>query len=318
MSKAAREAKVTEKLLAGIWSHQLLKEDDLLTAEGRRLQVIHPGRLNNDSGPDFLDAVLLIDGVGMLRGDVELHVRATDWRSHGHHRDRNYDGVILHVVMQEDARPPAGILRSGRGVEVLPLHRCLGESIHELQSMVQQEALLVQPCAGALEILGEETAVRTLKEAGEKRFLLKAEQFESELAAGEQEQVLYEGFMSALGYTKNKEPFRELAQRLPLASIQQGVQDVRAQDRLILIQSLLLGVAGMLPGQRQIAAREKWEQALEHIWEQFGAGTAMAIGQWGFFRVRPENHPVRRVWSQFFVSRKLRRRFLQRNAQVSA
>ena len=230
--------------------------------------MIHPGRLNNDSGPDFLDAVLVIDGVGMLRGDVELHVRVKDWRSHGHHRDRNYDGVILHVVMQEDAHAPAGILRNGREVEVLPLHRCLEKSIHELQAMVQQKALLVQPCAGALEILDEENMVRTLEGAGEKRFLLKAKQFESELASGEQEQVLYEGFMGALGYTKNKEPFRELAQRLPLSSIQQGAQDVRAQDRLILIQSLLLGVAGMLPGQRQIAAREKWEQALEHIWEQ--------------------------------------------------
>ena len=293
MSKVAEEAKVTEKLLTHIWSRQLLKKDNLLTAEGKKLQVIYPGRPNNDSGPDFLDAVLVIDGVGMLQGDIELHVRARDWQSHGHHQDRNYDGVILHAVMWEDAHRPAGILRNGRGVEVLPMHRCLGRPVHELQELMQQETLLVQPCARSLEILGDEMGI--LEEAGEKRFLSKAEQFESELAAGEQAQVLYEGFMGALGYTKNKKPFRELGRILPLSSIEHEAGRVKSQDRPILIQSLLLGTAGMLPGQRQIAATEKWVQVLEDTWQQFGAGTSMAIGQWSFFRTRPENHPVRRA-----------------------
>lgn len=295
MNRTQDGVKITERLLSEIWSCQLLKHDDLLTAEGRKLWVIHPGMRNSDSGPDFLDAVLFIDGIGMLRGDVELHVEARDWRAHGHHRDRNYDGVILHVVMWEGACSPIGFLRSGRRIDILPLHCCLKKPVQEMQVTMQQTAFLARPCASALEILGEETLASVFDEAGERRFIIKAERFETELAIREPREVLYEGFMVALGYTKNKESFREFARRLPLSSVEMLARETNAQGRLLLIQALLLGAAGMLPGQRHMPMSDVWEEALEHSWPQIAGGQGMTINQWRLFRVRPENHPVRRL-----------------------
>ena len=140
----AVDEKVSERMLTEIWRRQLVDQKNLLTSEGRKVQVISPGRRNNDRGPDFLDAAVAVEGVGMLRGDVELHVRARDWWAHGHHRDRNYDGVVLHVVMWEGDCPSSRLLRSGKGVQILPLQGCLGEPLKERP---------VHPCAGAVGIL---------------------------------------------------------------------------------------------------------------------------------------------------------------------
>jgi hypothetical protein len=288
------QGRVTEKVLVEVWHRQLLNKRAMTTTEGRRLRVIHPGRRNTDSGPDFLDATLAVEGVGLLQGDVEIHVRAEDWRAHGHHRDRNYDGVILHVVMWEGNCSQAGLLRSGRRVEVLPLHQCVATPMRKARRDLQQPGPFAESCARAPEAPAEERVWEILEEAGDARFHLKAQGFEGQMANRAPEEILYEGVMVALGYTKNKAPFRELARRLPLSSLRLAVREVAPKARLQLIQASLLGAAGMLPGQRHMLIRDPWEEALQQAWGQVGT-EAMTIGQWAFFRVRLENTPVRRV-----------------------
>ncbi|MEP7220096.1 MAG: DUF2851 family protein, partial [Bacteroidota bacterium] len=52
------------------------------------------------AGPDFNGAVLLIGG-RMQIGDVEMHLRESDWFSHRHQLDAAYDSVILHLIAVE-------------------------------------------------------------------------------------------------------------------------------------------------------------------------------------------------------------------------
>ena len=66
-----------------VWQHRLWRQNDMRTVDGRRLQVIDPGRLNNDAGPDFFNAKISIDG-RIWAGNVEIHFRASDWHRHGH------------------------------------------------------------------------------------------------------------------------------------------------------------------------------------------------------------------------------------------
>src|SRR5436189_5014974 len=92
---------MTEKLLQYLWQFQYYNRSQLQTTTGETVQVLFPGRLNHNQGPDFLDAKIKI-GATLLVGSVELHLKTSDWMRHGHQQDKNYNNVILHVVLQHD------------------------------------------------------------------------------------------------------------------------------------------------------------------------------------------------------------------------
>ncbi len=92
---------MTERLLQYIWQFQYFNYSDLHTEEGEPLQIIHPGSLNNNQGPDFSDAKIKINTTTWA-GSIELHINTSDWKNHKHSSDKNYKNVILHVVWQHD------------------------------------------------------------------------------------------------------------------------------------------------------------------------------------------------------------------------
>src|SRR5258706_12615999 len=100
-----RETELIARWAAGEW-----REAALLASDGQQYRVVYEGRRGGGAGPDFRDAVLACTDGARLHGDVELHLRAANWRAHGHERDPRYDGVVLHVVLAgrgpEPGRPP--------------------------------------------------------------------------------------------------------------------------------------------------------------------------------------------------------------------
>ena len=277
---------IRESLLAQIWGCQLIKKDVLLTSGGEKVEVVYPGEENRDSGPDFCDARIVIDN-RLLRGDIELHVTSSNWQAHGHHKDPGYNGVILHVTMWDDAGE-ASLLHNGKRVPVLALHPYLSGSLEEVRHGLKPD----EPCHQAVERCGKTTVVELLDKAGEERFHSKVERFRAGLATKEAGQVLYEGLMRALGYAKNKESFEELACLLPLWV----VEEFASRGDILSLQALMLGTAGLLPGQRGRNCGDEPEvERLEQIWSSFGIKPGIHRSGWRFFRVRPENFPTRRI-----------------------
>ena len=90
-----------EKLLHYIWKYKLFPLKPLQTTDGLTLEVIDPGTLNRDAGPDFFNAKIKLDGTTWV-GNIEIHGRAADWYAHGHHEDTHYNNVILHVTETAD------------------------------------------------------------------------------------------------------------------------------------------------------------------------------------------------------------------------
>jgi hypothetical protein len=257
--------------------------ESLVTGCGEKVQVIYPGKENRDCGPDFVGAVIATDG-GLLVGDVELHLKAADWKGHGHGRDPKYNGVILQVVWEGDA--PV-ILQNGRMVPTLSLRHRLVASLEEVRRWACLDMVPDEPCHGALGRLGDDEMGRLLDEAGDERFRLKAGRFAAGMGEELPSQVLYRGIMGALGYTKNKEPFQELARRLPLATLEDCCKGKALDERIKLFRALLLGTAGLL----QDDDNAEWEQ----IRRCLGDVKPMNSSRWHLFRVRPENHPARRL-----------------------
>ena len=293
-----RKATISESLLSQVWQQQLSGREALVTAGGDTIEVLHPGRPTHDCGPDFRDALIAINGHLPLQGDVELHVNARDWLAHGHHRDPNYDRVVLHVALQSN-----GILHSplssGKAVPVLALSQRLSGSMEELRDDLCQPPFGEEPCYQAFLRHGENDVAQVVEEAGDERFRRKARRFQAALVSREAEQVLHEGLMRALGYSQNKEPFERLARLLPLTTLEESAK----RGDCVRIQALMLGTAGLLPSERGETRGSNCDSVLngpevrqlERIWSLSGNPRGLDASEWRFHGIRPENSPTRRI-----------------------
>jgi hypothetical protein len=90
-----------EDFLSFIWQFRQYKAQNLVTTTGEELQVLQVGQPNKHAGPDFFNAKVIVAGTTWI-GNVEIHVRSSEWIGHGHERDLAYNNVILHVVLEND------------------------------------------------------------------------------------------------------------------------------------------------------------------------------------------------------------------------
>ena len=282
--------KLSEKQATLIWQQVVGKE--LLSLKDGLVSVIYPGRTNGDNGPDFRDAVIA-NKFHLTKGDVEVHVKSSDWYNHKHHADAEYNNVILHVVMWHDCNS-ATLLQSGKPVPVL----CLAKALQHQAYLLPYRQL---PCFQILDHMDRQTLGKLLNTAGEERFKQKALHFQAEILRHAQKeeagQVLFRGMMRALGYAKNTKPFEDLADRIPLNSIEY-------REGLTTKQVLLLGTAGLLPSQRWQGkfGKEKEAQELEQIWRSAGKEVkTMKESDWTFSHIYPNNSPVRRIVAQSYL-----------------
>ena len=222
----------------------------------------------------------------MVRGDVEIHLHQRDWQSHGHGEDPNYSGVVLHAVLGAESSLTA--LHSGRQAPVVSLAPLLddadppesGYNSKPWPELWTVLGLRGYPQPATLEELGD-----LLDQAGDDRFLTKSAGFLRFLREQGPDQTLYEGLMEGLGYRFNQQPFLKLAARAPYAALDRAACLVPEQDRAQALESWLLRVSGLAP-----------LDLSEHIaMPRVGFGTPLLPDEWHCFRVRPSNHPRRRI-----------------------
>ena len=269
--KRAQGGSIPEHMLAGLWKERASRAGLLRAADGRRFWVLYPGRRSTSAGPDFRNAIFYQEGLGQVTGDVEIHVNQRDWRAHGHHKDPRYNSVTLHVVYAADT--PYTPLPNGTRAPVVSLRPLLGLEVQD------------EPCNhlwGLLKVHGfpspvtDEELARTLDRAGDERFLGKSHAFESLMSQEPLAQVLYAGLMEGLGYSQNREPFLELAYRMPYATLLRAALRQPPSCRTGVVRTMLRQKAGFHP------------PPTRH-------NGAMEAGRWHLFRVRPGNHPRDRI-----------------------
>jgi hypothetical protein len=180
---------LNEAELAWIWAGQRFPSEALQAVDGRRLRVLNPGRRGGGAGPDFLDAVFQLGGE-QRRGDVELHVRASAFRGHGHDTDPAYDSVALHVVFRADDGADTR-LSDGRRVPVAAFAPWLEGRSQELQRWLSANALWREPCLDARERLGDAALRGELRRAGLWRFEAKAQALRAAIAEHGPDQALW-------------------------------------------------------------------------------------------------------------------------------
>jgi hypothetical protein len=208
-----------ERLLQKLWSRGDFDATAARLADGRGVQVLHPGKWNHLGGPDFSGARLVIDGCEVT-GDVELHLHARDWATHGHAADRAYDNVVLHVVLfpcTERGTPAAG----GRTLPILCLLPLLHHGLEEYAAEEAIEHLAGRPMHRAQEVLGalsHQELDTLLKKHALKRWQDKVHFARERIRRLGWEGACHHAALEILGYRFNRAPMLSVATTWPLKS----------------------------------------------------------------------------------------------------
>ena len=242
----AGDTPLKESDLSHIWEGQTFPPEAMTTADGVRLRTVYRGRRGRGAGPDFRDAIISAPA-GLLEGDVELHLRSSDFRRHGHHLDPAYDSVALHLVLRRDEAEDTQ-LNSGRRVPVVALGDWLDKRTDQLIEWLKSPPVWEEPCRSALGRFGGASVARTLDKLGDIRFRQKSAAYTRQLAGLTPDEVAWAGILEALGYGGQRQRFREIAAALPWRLLRSQLAAVAgAGARKALASRLLQSAAAGLP-----------------------------------------------------------------------
>jgi hypothetical protein len=361
---------IPERFLRQLWKNKYFDTSSLRTNDNKTLEILTTGILNNDGGPDFLNAKIRIGGV-LYRGDIELHKSCNEWKEHSHHLDPKYNSVVLHVILHGRTAdiPPA--TKSNRVIPVLILEKYLTSSYHSLwEKMIlgeRAERLNAIKCFSVNDSLSPTFLRSWLEKLAVERIELKVRRFEERLIelvedvkgsrigedipvyneipfglnpeqlptpgglysqadfriSGLWDQLLYEGIMEALGYSKNQKPFLKLAHNLPLNAITEMLNSVPPNNAILFLESVLFGASGLLPAhhsfpEKATALRVNQMRTMWNKSRKISGKEPMDETEWQFFRLRPENFPTIRIaGAARLISRMLKENYLKTVVQIS-
>ncbi len=225
-----------ENLLHFVWKHKLFTHDSFITTKGESLEIIDTGIHNHDAGADFFNAkVKIVDKV--WAGNVEIHVRSSDWYKHGHDQDKSYDSVILHVVAELDQEE----IRDSEG-------RLIPQWVMQYPKMIynRYQYLLSNhsslPCAAGISMVNPiylsdwmSALLSERLEQKTQRILDLLDQY-----GNDWNEVFYITLARNFGFGVNNDAFERLAKSLSLKYI------AKHNDSRLQVEALFLGQAGLL------------------------------------------------------------------------
>lgn len=269
-----------------IWKHAMAGRHHV-TCQGDPLDILSPGRHNDDAGPDFTSARLRIAG-RTWGGNVEIHVNASDWYRHHHDRDRAYDNVILHVVARDDARIPAP-----GGGEVPQVVISVPDGFTSTYEFLRRDLRGIR-CATQLPSLPPLAVDDWLETLAVERLHEKAARMTSyyRTLGYSWEQAVFVAMARALGFGLNGVPFELLAKSLPLKYVG------RHADDPLQIEALLFGQAGMLDASGEALEADARYVHLRREYRFLRAKYGLKPidpSLWKYARTRPQNFPHRRI-----------------------
>ncbi|CAH1001793.1 hypothetical protein LEM8419_02700 [Neolewinella maritima] len=276
-----------EDFLHYLWRLARFDLRQLRTTEGEALTIQQFGTHNTDAGPDFGAARLRIGGL-QWAGKVEMHLRSSEWYTHGHETDPAYDGVILHVVLEEDT---IVYRRDGSRIPCLELRDRIPAGIRTTYWRLMHQSDWV-PCQSQLDTVADPLRAIWLQRMLVERLGRRATDFAQRLEATQRdwEEAFYHGVARAMGGKVNAQAMEMLARSVPLRVL------LRHKHSLLQLEALLFGQSGLLPkreaGEDPYHTRLRQEYELLRVKHELRPLPATA---WRFLRMRPNNFPTLRI-----------------------
>ena len=270
-----------EQLLHYCWKHKIFPLRELKTTAGQSLEVLNPGLYNTDAGPDFLDAKVKIDGV-VWAGNVEIHVRASDWHRHGHDGHPAYENIILHVVGIEDEKLT---YPNGQPIPqfLLNVPRYVTDNYDRLHG-----ADKMPPCAKVIGDIPRLLIHGWMSSLQVERLEMRTQQIMQYHARLQRnwEDTLFVTIARAFGFGKNGNAFERWASSFPASAVG------KHRDNLMQVEAIFFGQAGFLEDPPPDA--DEYYLCLQREYKflrQKFSLTPIDTHLWKFLRLRPQNFP---------------------------
>jgi len=274
-----------EELLHFIWLSKILLKHELVLVNKKRVEILNIGVLNHDAGPDFFNAKIKIDQE-ILVGNIEIHIKASDWISHKHTNDKKYDNVILHVVYEND-NP---IFDSNNlPILTLELKPYLDPKLLNKYKILEQQQSVI-PCEPIFSLPNEFKLNNWLHRLVFERLEKKCDRIEVLLKANNNnwEQTFYVLTAQYFGQKTNEQAFEWLAKNLPLQVI------AKHKDKLSQIEALVLGIAGFFDKELKNDYLKFLQKEYFHLQKKYDL-VSIEKEIWKFGKMRPSNFPTIRL-----------------------
>ena len=279
-----------EEFLHYLWQYQLFNKSHLRSTQGEALEIQKTGIHNKNSGPDFNAASLLI-GTQLWAGNVEIHLKSSDWYVHNHEKDAAYDSVILHVVWEDDIQ----IFRSNNtAISALELKGLVPKNILNSYKQLFSTNLKWIACENNIQQVNQFDIDNWLERLYIERLERKSKYIEELLRVetNNWEAVLYQLLAKNYGLKVNADSFSEMTKATPFHVFR------KESSKQLNLESLLFGQTGLL---NKVKAKEdKYYKELQKIYgfQKNKYKLKMSKTEVAFFRLRPPNFPTIRL-SQF-------------------
>ena len=220
---------VSELLIQKVWLRGAFDVSRLTDQWGHRVEVVFPGRWNRLAGPDFKDAILIIDGQ-RVEGDVEVHFAQNDWIAHGHHQDPEFSRVVLHVLYHPLSKAVRATMTAS-GVEVpsvslMPLLWYDLEEYASEDSIVESTRTENEEAIEAFLELGIEERRQALARKALERWELKVHFSRRRIERCGWEDACHLAALEILGYAANRIPMLRVGSTFSLARFRSEIPSV--------------------------------------------------------------------------------------------
>jgi hypothetical protein len=274
-----------EDFLHYLWKFKKFDTLNLKTFNGEEITIINVGQYLELAGPDFFSAQITI-GDQKWAGNVEIHLKSSDWYVHHHERDEAYENVILHVVWEHDT----GIFRKNNTeIPVLELKNYV-----DAETLINYRALITPKSWIFCEKQLADIPQFALKNWQERLFFERLERKSKPIfellqhTNQDWEAVLFCLLAKNFGLNTNGEIFLKIAQSVPFSIIRKESFEVENME------ALLLGTAGLLDLEKEDNYFKDLKFRYFYLLHKYQLEKKI-IEPVQFFKHRPDNFPTIRL-----------------------
>lgn len=275
-----------EKFLHYLWRYKLLLHSKLESSQREKISIINSGVYNTNSGPDFLNAQIEIDGQLWI-GNIEIHVKASDWYLHHHENDTNYDAVILHVVWENDADV---YMKNNQPIPTLELKNKIDSDILNNYRNLYASNLNWIACENQIgqidSFVLDNWLERLFFERLEEKSMFILQLLED--SNNDYEAVLFQMLAKNFGLKVNGEAFLRLSKSFDFKVLR------KTKDNELTLFALLFGQAGFLEDDVPVSYFNALKNEYHYLQHKFNL-QSISKNHFQFFRMRPNNFPTIRL-----------------------